>query len=272
LLNLCVRIDLSDFDTIDVCGTGGDGKDTFNISTLTTFVLAGAGAKVAKHGNYAVTSACGSSNILEHFGYKFSADRDKLRRELETSGVCFLHAPLFNPAMKSIAPVRRALKVKTFFNMLGPMINPSGPKKQLVGVYSLELARLYNYLYQRTNIEYTIIHSLDGYDEVSLTGGFKYILNGVEQLLTPEMLNYELADPAALRGGQTVNESADIFRAILGGTGTAVQNNVVLANSQLALKCYYPSRTLEECRLLAEDSLFGGKAASSLRNLIDMQP
>jgi len=271
LLNLCVSIDLSDFDTIDVCGTGGDGKDTFNISTLTTFVLAGAGAKVAKHGNYAVTSACGSSNILEHFGYKFSADPDKLKRELENSGVCFLHAPLFNPAMKSIAPVRRALKVKTFFNMLGPMINPSRPKKQLIGVYSLELARLYNYLYQKTNIEYTIVHSLDGYDEVSLTGGFKYILNGVEQLVSPSMLNYELADPVALRGGQTVNEAADIFRAILDGSGTQVQTNVVLANSQLALKCYYPSRSLEECRLMAEDSLLGGKAASSFRTLINMQ-
>jgi anthranilate phosphoribosyltransferase len=271
LLNLCVRIDLSDFDTIDVCGTGGDGKDTFNISTLTTFVLAGAGAKVTKHGNYAVTSACGSSNILEHFGYKFSADQDKLKRELETSGVCFLHAPLFNPAMKGIGPVRKALKVKTFFNMLGPMINPSRPKKQLIGVYSLELARLYNYLYQRSDIQYTIVHSLDGYDEVSLTGGFKYILNGIEQLMTPEMLNYEPAEPAALRGGQTVSEAAGIFRDILEGSGTAVQTNVVLANSQLALKCYYPSRSIEECRLLAEESLLGGKAASSFRRLIDMQ-
>jgi anthranilate phosphoribosyltransferase len=271
LINLCIRIDLSDFDTIDVCGTGGDGKDTFNISTLTTFILAGAGARVTKHGNYAVTSACGSSNILEHFGYKFSADQDKLKRELETSGVCFLHAPLFNPAMKSIGPVRKALKVKTFFNMLGPMINPSTPKKQLIGVYSLELARLYNYLYQRSDIQYTIVHSLDGYDEVSLTGGFKYILNGVEQVMTPEMLNYERVEPAALRGGQTVSEAAGIFRSILEGSGTAVQNSVVLANSQLALKCYYPSRSYEECRLMAEDSLFGGKAASSFKSLIDMQ-
>jgi anthranilate phosphoribosyltransferase len=145
LLNLCIRVDLSDFDIMDVCGTGGDGKDTFNISTLTTFVLAGAGIRIAKHGNYGVTSACGSSNILEHFGYKFSTDKEKLKKEIEKTGVCFLHAPLFNPAMKNVAPVRRALKVKTFFNMLGPMVNPSFPKKQLIGVYSLELARLYNF-------------------------------------------------------------------------------------------------------------------------------
>jgi anthranilate phosphoribosyltransferase len=199
-MNLCIRVDLSDFETIDVCGTGGDGKDTFNVSTLSTFVLAGAGIKVTKHGNYAVTSACGSSNILEYFGYKFSTDRDKLRREIDLSGVCFLHAPLFNPAMKNIVPIRRALKVKTFFNMLGPMINPSSPGRQMIGVYSLELARLYNYLYQKSDIQYTIVHSLDGYDEVSLTGAFKYILNGVEQIMTPDMIRYEITDPSDLRG------------------------------------------------------------------------
>ena len=173
LLNLCNRVDLSDFDTIDVCGTGGDGKDTFNISTLTTFVLAGAGAKVAKHGNYGVSSGCGSSNVMEHLGYQFSTDRDKLRKELDRSGVCFLHAPIFNPAMKNVGPVRKALRVKTFFNMLGPMVNPSFPEKQMVGVFSLELARLYNYIYQQSGKKFTILHSLDGYDEISLTGDFK---------------------------------------------------------------------------------------------------
>jgi anthranilate phosphoribosyltransferase len=272
LQNLCIRIDLSDFDTIDVCGTGGDGKDTFNISTLTTFVLAGAGIKVAKHGNYSVTSACGSSNILEHFGYKFSTDSDKLRREIDKTGVCFLHAPLFNPAMKTVVPVRRALKVKTFFNMLGPMVNPSFPQRQLIGVYNLELARLYNYLYQMSDIQYTIIHSLDGYDEVSLTAGFKYIFNGVEQIITPEILNYERTRPSDLQGGQTVNEAAGIFKDILEGNGTNAQNNVVIANSQLAIKCYYPSKSLEECRVIAEDSLFSGKAWESLTKLVEMQP
>ena len=271
MLNLCLRIDLSDFDTIDVCGTGGDGKDTFNISTLATFVLAGTGIKVAKHGNYAVTSACGSSNILEHFGYKFSVDEDKLRREIDKAGVCFLHAPLFNPAMKTVVPIRRALKVKTFFNMLGPMVNPSFPRKQMIGVYSLELARLYNYLYQMSDIQYTIIHSLDGYDEVSLTDGFKYIFNGVEQIITPETLHYEMTDPSDLRGGQTVNEAAEIFKAILEGRGTNAQNNVVIVNAQLAIKCYHPLKSLEECRVMAEDSLFGEKALRSLKILLEMQ-
>jgi len=271
LMNLCIKIDLSDFDTIDVCGTGGDGKDTFNISTLTTFVLAGAGIKVAKHGNYAVTSACGSSNILEHFGYKFSADHDKLRREIDKTGVCFLHAPLFNPAMKTVVPIRRALKVKTFFNMLGPMVNPSSPHKQMIGVYSLELARLYNYLYQMSDIQYTIIHSLDGYDEVSLTDSFKYIFNGVEQIITPEMLHYEMTNPSDLRGGNTVNEAVEIFKAILEGRGTNAQNNVVIVNAQLAIKCYHPSKSLEECKIMAEDALFGSKALTSLKMLIEMQ-
>ncbi|MBN2862591.1 MAG: anthranilate phosphoribosyltransferase [Bacteroidales bacterium] len=271
LLNLCISIDLSDFDTMDVCGTGGDGKDTFNISTLTTFVLAGAGIKVAKHGNYAVTSACGSSNILEYFGYKFSADRDKLKREIDRSNVCFLHAPLFNPAMKTVVPVRRALKVKTFFNMLGPMVNPSFPNKQMIGVYSLELARLYNYLYQMSDIQYTIIHSLDGYDEVSLTDRFKYIFNGVEQIIAPEQLHYELTQPSELLGGKTIEESAEIFKAILEGRGTLAQSSAVTVNTQLAVRCYYPSKTLDECRQVAEDSLFGGKALSALKILIEMQ-
>jgi anthranilate phosphoribosyltransferase len=271
LLSLCIKADLSDFDTIDVCGTGGDGKDTFNISTLTTFVLAGAGIKVAKHGNYGVTSACGSSNILEYYGYKFSTDNDKLKRELELSGVCFLHAPLFNPAMKSVVPVRRALKVKTFFNMLGPLVNPSKPGKQFIGVYSLELARLYNYLLQNSDIRYAIVHSLDGYDEVSLTAGFKYILNGAEEIITPEMLGYEVIHHSDLKGGKSFAEGAEIFLNILEGRGTMARNSVVIANSQLALKCYDPSRSPDECREASENSLFGGKALESFRKLIEMQ-
>jgi anthranilate phosphoribosyltransferase len=271
LLNLCIRIDLSDFDPIDVCGTGGDGKNTFNISTLSTFVLAGAGLKVAKHGNYGITSASGSSNILEYYGYKFSCDQDKLRREIDKTGVCFFHAPLFNPAMKNIVPVRKALKVKTFFNMLGPMVNPSTPKKQMIGVYSLDIARLYNYLYQSTDVQYAVLHSLDGYDEVSLTSGFRYILNGAEQTITPEMLNYKRNDPSELLGGSTVKDAADIFINVLEGRGTAAQNNVVIANSQMALKCYYPSKTFDDCRFAAEESLLSGKAACSFRKLIKMQ-
>jgi anthranilate phosphoribosyltransferase len=271
LLNLCIRVDLSDFDTIDVCGTGGDGKDTFNISTLTTFVLAGAGVRVAKHGNYGITSACGSSNILEHFGYKFSNDQNKLKKEIEKTGVCFLHAPLFNPAMKNVAPVRRALKVKTFFNMLGPMVNPSFPRKQLIGVYSLELARLYNYLYQQSSMQYIIVYSLDGYDEISLTSEFKYILNGVEQIVSPETLNYQRARQSDLTGGRTVQEAADLFIKVLKGEGTATQKNVVTVNAQMALKCYYPSKSFEECREIAGESLFRGKAYNSFKKLIELQ-
>lgn len=233
LLNLCNRVNLSDFDTIDVCGTGGDNKETFNISTLTAFVLAGAGVKVAKHGNYGVTSACGSSNILEHFGYRFSTDPGKLKRELGESGICFLHAPLFNPAMKTVAPVRKALKVKTFFNMLGPTVNPSSPKRQMIGVYSLEIARLYNYMYQESDINYAIVHSLDGYDEVSLTSSFRYIFNGTEQILDPETISYQKVLPADLAGGKSVKESAEIFIGILEGRGTTARNSTVLATPSL---------------------------------------
>ena len=271
LLSLCIRIDLSEFDPMDVCGTGGDGKDTFNISTLTTFVLAGAGLKIAKHGNYGVSSTCGSSNILEHFGYKFSTDSDKLKNEMDKSGVCFLHAPLFNPAMKNVAPVRRALKIKTFFNMLGPMVNPSFPSKQLIGVYSLELARLYNYLYQQSSMKYMIIFSLDGYDEVSLTSDFKYILNGVEYIVSPETMNYKRSAQSELSAGKSVPEAASVFIKILKGEGTSTQNDVVTANSQMALKCYYPSKSFEECREIASESLSEGKAYKSFIKLIELQ-
>ena len=190
LLELCLATDLSEFDTIDLCGTGGDGKNTFNISTLSSFVVAGAGGKVAKHGNYGVSSACGSSNVLEYLGYKFTSDRDTLRHQIDKANICFLHAPLFHPAMKTVAPIRRELGVKTFFNMLGPMVNPSFPHNQLVGVWNLETARLYNYIYQQTDKNYTIIYSLDGYDEISLTSEFKMISNMEEELLDPEKIGF----------------------------------------------------------------------------------
>lgn len=271
LLSLCIRIDLSEFDPMDVCGTGGDGKDTFNISTLSTFVLAGAGLKIAKHGNYGVSSSCGSSNILEHFGYKFSTDQSKLKNEIEQTGVCFLHAPLFNPAMKNVAPVRKALKIKTFFNMLGPMVNPSFPTRQLIGVYNLELARLYNYLYQQSGLRYVIIFSLDGYDEISLTSEFKYILNGVEQILSPESMQYKRALQIDLSGGKSIPDAAELFIRILKGEGTVTQNDVVTVNAQVALKCYYPSKSFDECRAIATESLMAGKAFKSFNNLIMMQ-
>jgi anthranilate phosphoribosyltransferase len=271
LLNLCVRVDLAEFEPMDVCGTGGDGKDTFNISTLTTFVLAGAGVKIAKHGNYGVSSTCGSSNIMEHFGYRFSTDKEKLRREIDKSGVCFLHAPLFNPAMKNVVPVRKALKIKTFFNMLGPMVNPSFPSKQMVGVYSLELARLYNYLFQQSAIKYMIIYTLDGYDEISLTSDFKYIMNGVERIDSPEGMGYKRALKTELHGGKSVAEAAEIFINILKGEGTKTQVDVVTVNAQMALKCYFPSKSDEECRGIATDSMFSRRAHRSFLKLLELQ-
>jgi anthranilate phosphoribosyltransferase len=269
LLELCIPVNLNGYDTIDLCGTGGDGKNTFNISTLTSFVVAGAGGKVAKHGNYGVSSGCGSSNVMEYLGYKFSTDEAKLRQEMETCGICFIHAPLFNPAMKNIAPVRRELKVKTFFNMLGPMVNPSFPKKQMVGVYSLELARLYNYLYQQTDKQYSIVHSLDGYDEISLTGNFKIISNKMDAILSPENLGLQAVKAEEIGGGETVAEAATIFMNILEGKGTEAQNRVVLANSTLALNCYFPNKSLDDCMAIAIDSLKGQKALGVFKKLLN---
>ncbi len=271
LLDLCIRIDLGGMRTIDVCGTGGDGKETFNISTLTTFILAGAGAKVAKHGNYGVTSSCGSSNILEYFGYRFSTDRDKLLKEIDNAGVCFLHAPLFNPAMKNVVPVRRALKIKTFFNMLGPMVNPSFPSCNFIGVYSLELARLYNYIFQNDERNYTIIHSLDGYDEISLTAPVKYIYNGIEEILSVSDLGYDTLKAADLAGGKDVAGAASIFTDVLSNKASDARISVVTANATEALMCYYPGLGREECRELATDSLRSGRAMKSFRKLMEMQ-
>jgi anthranilate phosphoribosyltransferase len=270
LLELCLATDLSEFDTIDLCGTGGDGKNTFNISTLSSFVVAGTGSKVAKHGNYGVSSACGSSNVLEYLGYKFTTDRDTLRNQLEKANICFLHAPLFHPAMKTVAPIRRDLSVKTFFNMLGPMVNPSFPRNQLVGVWNLETARLYNYIYQQTDKNYTILYSLDGYDEISLTSEFKMISNREEDLLDPEKIGFPRLRHDDVKGGNTVEESVRIFLNILDGNGTDAQKAVVIVNSGLAIKKLFPDRSLQQCFVVAEDSLQGGKAKSMLKKLLEL--
>src|SRR6478752_3860176 len=223
MLDLCVATDLSQYNPIDLCGTGGDGKDTFNISTISSFVVAGAGVHVSKHGNYGVSSLTGSSNIMEHFGYKFTNDKSILEKQIAEAGICIMHAPLFHPAMKNIAPIRKELGVKTFFNMLGPMVNPAFPTRQLVGVFSLELARQYGYLYQNTNKDFVILHSLDGYDEVSLTGAFKYFYNGGEKVLEPKDLQLPHLVYEDIRGGTTVEESAKVFMRILEGQGTPAQ-------------------------------------------------
>ena len=269
LMDLCQPLDLSDFNTIDVCGTGGDEKNTFNISTLTSFVVAGAGEKVAKHGNYSVSSACGSSNVLEYYGYKFSNDPDQLRREIDRYNICFLHAPLFNPAMKNVAPVRRSLRIKTFFNMLGPMVNPSSPGNQMVGVFSLDVARLYHYLYQESGKKYCIIHSMDGYDEISLTGSFKALTLKTERTLSPKDLGLELVQAGAIYGGSTVEEAAGIFLEILKGNGTKAQNDVVLANAAFALYCMDEDQGLDNSLERARISLKSGAALEAFTNLVE---
>ncbi len=270
LLDLCIPISFDGMETIDVCGTGGDGKDTFNISTLSAFVIAGAGVKVSKHGNYGISSTCGSSNVIEQLGYRFSNEESKLQSEIEKAGICFLHAPLFNPAMKNVAPVRKDLGVKTFFNMLGPMVNPSRPSKQMIGVYSLELARIYTYLYQNTDRDFVIVHSLDGYDEISLTGDFKILTRKLEKIMQPEELGLQQHSPAELSGGDSVADAARIFLSVLQGKGTLAQKEVVVANAGLGLKAYYPEKNILECVELARESLESGKANSALNTLIDM--
>ena len=235
LIELSLKINLNEFDPIDLCGTGGDEKDTFNISTLASFVTAGSGVKVAKHGNYGVSSSCGSSNVLEYLDLKFNNDSDKIRKAVDKANICFLHAPLFHPAMKNVAPVRKELGLKTFFNMLGPMVNPSMPKKQVVGVYNLELARIYNYLYQTTDINYNIIHSIDGYDEISLTKGTKVYSRESEFILESKDFNLKDIDAKNIIGGKDIESSSKIFMDVLNGEASNDQENVVCANASLAI-------------------------------------
>lgn len=269
LLELCIRVDLSAYNTIDLCGTGGDGKDTFNISTLASFIAAGAGIKVAKHGNYGVSSISGSSNVMEKLGVKFSNDNDFIEKCIDKTGICILHAPLFHPAMKNVGPIRKELAVKTFFNMLGPMINPSFPKNQLVGVFNLELARMYAYLYQNTPINFTILHSLDGYDEVSLTGSTKIITSTMEGTLNPSDFGVRLLAQSEIEGGKTIEESAGMFMDIISGKGNEAQNNVVCANAGIAIATVTKCTPLEGFEL-AKESLLSGKGLLSLNKLQDL--
>ena len=266
LLELCVAIDLSEFTPIDLCGTGGDGKDTFNISTLSSFITAGAGVKVAKHGNYGVSSGCGSSNVLEHLGIKFSNEEDFLRRCIDQAGICVLHAPLFHPAMKNVAPIRRELGVKTFFNMLGPLVNPAFPKNQLTGVFNLELARLYGYLFQKTDQNFTILYALDGYDEISLTGPARAIRKSGESTINPQDFGVEPLSEKQITGGDTVSSSAAIFMSVLDGKGTTAQNNVVSANAAMAIATATDCTPIEGFEK-AKISLMSGKAYQAFKTL-----
>lgn len=269
MLELCVPVEIAEYDAMDLCGTGGDGKDTFNISTLSSFVVAASGQNVAKHGNTGVSSICGSSNLLAYFGYQFTSNMNEIKRGLDEAGICFLHAPLFHPAMKNVAPIRKELGVKTFFNMLGPMVNPSLPRKQLVGVFSLELARLYGYLYQEMEGRFSILHSLDGYDEISLTGPFKMISNSGEKLISPENMGFQKLDAQSIVGGDTVEESAKIFEKILRREGTNSQNSVVIANSAAALVTARPDLDFPEAVSIAQESLLSGKALNVFNSLVN---
>ncbi|GIV33673.1 MAG: anthranilate phosphoribosyltransferase [Chitinophagales bacterium] len=272
ITELCVRVDLSAYEPLDVCGTGGDGRNTFNISTLTAFVAAGAGIKVAKHGNYGVSSVSGSSNVMEYFGYRFSDAESKLKKELEEAGICFLHAPLFHPALKAVAPVRKQLGVRTFFNMLGPLVNPCNPPVQVSGVFSFELQRIYNYILQREKERYTVLISTDGYDEISLTAPVKICTPAGEQLLSPEAMGFEKIVPDFLYGGKTIAEAANIFSDVLNNSCTEAQRQVVVANAAVAIHCYYPEKGYAESRAMAEESLLSGKAKKVFEKLLSMQP
>ena len=271
LLELCVPVDLSGYEIIDIVGTGGDGKNTFNISTLACFIVAGAGQKVAKHGNYGASSISGASNVMEQLGYKFKNEVAKLRIEVEIANICFLHAPLFHPALKTVGPIRKNLGVRTFFNMLGPMVNPASPAYQLVGVYNLEMARIYNYLLQQTGKSFTIIHSLDGYDEISLTNDTKVITNAGERIMTPEELGKRTVVAGDIYGGNSVEEAAAIFQKILKGEGSWAQNAVALANAAMALHCTGKFTSYEAAYHTAIESLESQKAYQSLQKLISLQ-
>lgn len=268
MLELCVRARF-DQPVMDVCGTGGDGKNTFNISTLSAFVVAAAGQAVAKHGNYGVSSACGSSNVLEYFGYRFTSDIDSLKRDLDRANICFMHAPLFHPAMKHVAPIRKELGVKTFFNMLGPMVNPSFPEKQVVGVFSLELARQYGYLYQNTTKNFAIIHSIDGYDEISLTGKVKVYNHEGEGIITADSFGLPQSRAEEICGGDTVEASAKIFINVLEGRGTTPQKNAVIANAAMAIYISNRRQSLLSAAASAREALESGKALQTFKQLIN---
>ena len=268
LLEQCIKIDFDDFNTIDLCGTGGDGKDTFNISTISSFIVAGSGFKVTKHGNYGVSSNCGSSNVLEYLGVKFSNDENHLKKCLDQSNICYLHAPIFHPSMKNVAPIRKDLGFKTFFNLLGPLVNPSSPKNQITGVYNLEIARLYGYIFKNTNKNFSIVYSLDGYDEISLTGSFKLINNFSEIISDCNYFKLQKTTAKDILGGKSIEDSANIFKNILSGKGTNNQVNVVLANSSLAIQTI-TNKDIDECIEIAKESIESGKAYISLKKLIE---
>lgn len=271
LMELCVPANLNGYNVVDIVGTGGDGKNTFNISTLSCFIVAGAGQKVAKHGNYGATSISGSSNVMENLGYHFSNDNNKLIKEIEETNICFMHAPLFHPALKVVGPIRKNLGVRTFFNMLGPMVNPASPGVQMIGVYNLEMARIYAYLLQQSDTKFMIIHSLEGYDEISLTGDTKVITNHGEKIMSAQYLGKRTVNPEDIYGGNSTEEAANIFLKIIKGEGSWAQNAVVMANAAMALYATSNFSTYDECYTLSVDSLESGKAYEKFKKLMNLQ-
>ncbi|MCE1198115.1 MAG: anthranilate phosphoribosyltransferase [Marinilabiliales bacterium] len=270
LLEMRVAVRLDDFDPIDIVGTGGDGKNTFNVSTASCFVVAGAGYPVAKHGNYGATSVSGASNVMEYFGVKFTTNEEKLRRSIGESNMAYLHAPLFNPALKAVAGVRKSLGVRSFFNMLGPLVNPSIPRNQLLGVYNLPLLRLYSYAFQQSGNHFAIVHSLDGYDEISLTDAFKVVTGQSEHIYTPEELGLPRTAASDLFGGETPDEAARIFLQVLQGTSTAARKACVAANAAFAIRVLSPAKTITECLALAHESLESGKAYAHFTKFVEL--
>lgn len=268
LLEMRVPVDLSEYDPIDIVGTGGDGKNTFNISTCACFVVAGAGYPVVKHGNYGATSVSGASNVIEQHGVKFTSDINRLRKSMDKCNIAYLHAPLFNPALKAVAPIRKNLGVRTFFNMLGPLVNPVMPKYQLLGVYNLPLLRLYSYTFQENQTGFAVVHSLDGYDEISLTSGFKVVTPTNEKLYTPESLGFRRCLEKELDGGDTPEEAARIFDNVLNGTATDAQTNCVIVNAAFAIQVMNPAMKLDECIAKAQDSLLSGKALDTFKQFV----
>lgn len=270
LLEMRIPLDLAEYNAIDIVGTGGDNKNTFNISTAASFVVAGAGYNVVKHGNYGASSISGASNVMEYHGVKFTQDVDQMRRSLDACNMAYLHAPLFNPALKTVAPVRKALGVRTFFNMLGPLVNPSMPKRQLLGVYNLKLARLYHYLYQQNSSEFTIVNSLDGYDEISLTDSFKVINASGEAVVKPEDLGLLRCTEEDLYGGNSIDEAAQIFDNVLANSATAAQINAVVVNAAYAIQTCAPEKSIENCIIEARLSIEGGNAKKAFSKFLEV--
>lgn len=270
LLEMRVKVDLDQYNAIDIVGTGGDNKNTFNISTAASFVVAGAGYTVVKHGNYGASSVSGASNVMEAHGVRFTNDVDTLKRSLDGCQMAFLHAQFFSPALKAVAPVRKDLGVRTFFNMLGPLVNPSLPRRQLLGVYNLKLARMYNYLYQSTQTDYSIVTSLDGYDEISLTADFKLFDKTGESIVSPSQLGFGTAKQIDLSGGETIEQASAIFDNVLKGEATIAQTNAVVVNAAYAIHTIDPGLEIEKCIAIANDSIFNGKAWEKLNKFIKL--